>query len=276
MKVIALLPFKNEEIMLPAYLSSVLQVVDEIIGIDDGSTDNSRQILEQAGAAVYSAQQLQTAEWEAEKKVSGWTEYSIRQKLVCLGRQHGGTHFVCLDADEAFTAPFVHNARQFIASLKPGQKLSMQWLALWKSPYCYRQDKSVWSNNFKDFVFCDDKQAEHDFAVFGVGRTPGANTADTLVNVPLEKGAVLHFQFASWPRFQLKQAHYRCWELIRYPQNAAEINQKYAITLDDPNARTVPIPAKWLHGVAIPQLNDAPVSRYLAEILSSTKNNIYS
>ena len=40
MKVIALIPFKNEGWILPTYLSNVLPVVDEIIGIDDGSTDN--------------------------------------------------------------------------------------------------------------------------------------------------------------------------------------------------------------------------------------------
>ena len=49
MKVIALIPFKNEGWILPTYLSNVLPVVDEIIGIDDGSTDNSRQIMEDAG-----------------------------------------------------------------------------------------------------------------------------------------------------------------------------------------------------------------------------------
>ena len=37
MKVIALLPFKNEEWILPTYLSNVLPIVDEIIALDDNS-----------------------------------------------------------------------------------------------------------------------------------------------------------------------------------------------------------------------------------------------
>ena len=41
MKVIALLPFKNEEWCLPAYLHNTSVIADEIIAIDDGSTDNS-------------------------------------------------------------------------------------------------------------------------------------------------------------------------------------------------------------------------------------------
>ncbi len=45
MKVIALLPFKNEQWCLPAYLHNTSKFVDEIIAIDDGSTDNSVKIF---------------------------------------------------------------------------------------------------------------------------------------------------------------------------------------------------------------------------------------
>jgi len=45
MKVIALLPFKNEEWCLPAYLHNTKVIADEIIAIDDGSTDNSVKIF---------------------------------------------------------------------------------------------------------------------------------------------------------------------------------------------------------------------------------------
>ena len=260
MKIVALLPFKNEERMLPVYLSSITPVVDEIIAIDDGSTDASRDIMEKAGAIVYSSE---------EKEVSGWAEHSIRQKLIHLGRKHGGTHFVCLDADEAFTAPFAENAKELIASLKPGHKLSMQWLALWKSPYHYRQDESVWSNNYKDFVYCDDGSSLHDYAFLGVGRTPGNNSVDTLVKVQPHQGAVLHFQFVFWREFQLKQAWYRCSELIKYPGTAAVINAKYSITIDDPSARTVPIPEEWLKGVKIPPASEnGSLNWHLAEIVS--------
>ena len=56
MKVISLLPFKNEEWVLPSYLYSIKRLSDEIIAIDDGSTDDSVQILEGAGAKVYSSE----------------------------------------------------------------------------------------------------------------------------------------------------------------------------------------------------------------------------
>ena len=52
MKVIGLIPFKNEEHFLPTYLSNVKPICDEIIAVDDHSTDNSRKIMEDAGVIV--------------------------------------------------------------------------------------------------------------------------------------------------------------------------------------------------------------------------------
>ena len=52
MKVIGLIPFKNEEHFLPTYLSNVKPICEEIIAVDDHSTDNSRKIMEDAGVIV--------------------------------------------------------------------------------------------------------------------------------------------------------------------------------------------------------------------------------
>ena len=98
MKVIALLPFKNEEWCLPSYLHNTTKIVDEIIAIDDGSIDNSAKILEDAGAKVYSSEKLKNFN-------SCWSEGSIRAELLKLGRESGETHYVCLDADETFSNP---------------------------------------------------------------------------------------------------------------------------------------------------------------------------
>ena len=46
------------EWVLPSYLHSIKRLSDEIIAIDDGSTDNSVKILEDAGAQVYSSEKL--------------------------------------------------------------------------------------------------------------------------------------------------------------------------------------------------------------------------
>jgi glycosyltransferase involved in cell wall biosynthesis len=243
MKLVALLPFKNEEWILPAYLSSVSSVVDDLVAIDDGSSDGSRRLLERAGAYVVE---------HGVVSETGYAHHSIRSKLVQLGRERGGTHFLCIDADEALTTPARAHLRDALEALVPGQKLTMQWLTLWKAPDRYRDDDSVWSGLFKDFAFADDGALAHDPAfLHGVGRTPGLNDG-TLVRADPDHGAVLHFQFVAWWRAQVKQAWYRCSELIHAPRQAYDINATYAITLDDPNARTSPVPPAWTYEIAIP------------------------
>ncbi len=246
MKLIALLPVKNEEWILPAYISTVAPVVDEIVALDDGSSDASVDLLRDAGAHVSASSVVAK---------SGWPENSIRSSLLKIGRERGGTHFLCLDADEALTHPAVKCIKSEIAELGPGQKLAMQWLALWKDPLEYRDDASVWSNNYKDFAFADsldliaELESEREFGVY---RTPGANVADDWRRIPVGSGAVLHFQFVPWRRFQAKQAWYRCAELIAAPDRAHHINRMYAPTLDDPRAVTTALPSDWHAGVAIP------------------------
>jgi len=245
MKIIALLPFKNEEWVLPSYIHNVSKVADEIIAIDDGSVDNSAKLLKDAGAKVYSADNLRNFN-------SGWSEGSIRAELLRLGRESNGTHFLCLDADEALSNNFVAVANEAISSLKPGQKIAMAWLALWKSYTHFRHDHTVWSNNWKDFVVCDDGIMSYNAAQhMHLGRTPGSNE-NTWMNLPDNFGTVLHFQFSAFNNFQLKQSWLRCSELIQTPGQAHAINGKYAITLLDQNVGLAEMPKEWYNGIPMP------------------------
>ncbi|GAA6212658.1 hypothetical protein NBRC116602_23990 [Hyphomicrobiales bacterium 4NK60-0047b] len=259
MKIIALFPVRNEEWILPTYLSSVSQIADEIIALDQESEDSTEKILKEKNVRV-------------EKNIvpkGTWQQTNIRrEKLLSLGRASGGTHFIWLDADEAFTANFLKQGRDIIGNLKPGQKLTMQWLALWKSIDKYRDDESVWSNNFKDFIVCDHPDYGFEVAHIHEGRTQGPNTTDTLVQLPLEKGAVLHFQFVPWQKFQLKQAWYRCLELIDAPNAAESINATYSITLDDPKVGLQKIPEDWTNDLQIdPLITQNSSSWHLNEII---------
>ena len=253
MKVIALLPFRNEEWFLPSYLHNTTKIVDEIIAIDDGSIDNSVKILEDAGAKVYSSEKLI-------KFNSGWSEGSIRAELLKLGREAGGTHFVCLDADETFTNPLVENFQELLPQLKPGEKMSLQWLALWKSYSSYRHDATVWSNNWKDFVVCDDPSLSYNHNQhMHVGRTP-ASVSDvnneSWRRLENEHGAVMHFQFSAYNNFQLKQCWLRCSELIQEPYNSQGINIKYSITLLEQNVGLEEMPKSWYDKIVLPKVEN--------------------
>lgn len=251
MKVIALLPFRNEEKFIPTYLSRVVPAVDEIIAIDDSSDDCSAELLREAGAKVYSTDL---------EEVAGWAEYGIRQALLKLGREAGGTHFVVLDADETFTGHFPKVCRAICKRLEPGQKIRMQWLAMWKSVDHYKDDNTVWSNNYKDFIFCDDGEMQYPEVWMHTPRTPGplSNDSNSLLLNP-KYGAVMHFQFSDWDSFQIKQCWLRCSEFLMGKGSPSQINGKYAITLDQDSSLSA-IPEEWKEGVAFPEvcLDDDP------------------
>ena len=253
MKVIALLPVKNEEWCLPAYLHNTLKVVDEIIAIDDGSTDDSVKILEYAGAKVYSSEKLRNFN-------SGWSEGSIRAELLKLGREAGGTHFVCLDADESFSNNFVEISKKSISQLRPGEKIAMQWLALWKSYTHYRHDSTVWSNNWKDFIVADSPELTYNSKQhMHLGRTPLGNHESGKshwISYPPNYAAVMHFQFSVYNNFQLKQCWLRCSELIQEPGTEGAINAKYSITLLDQGVGLQEMPKEWYNNVPFPTVDN--------------------
>ena len=246
MKVIGILPFKNEERFLPTYLSNVQPVCDEIIAIDDHSTDNSRQIMEDAGVIVKGYD-------DTEKLKGGWTCGLIRQHLFNYAREAGGTHFVCLDADETFTSNFVPIARDIMSQLEPGEKVHMQWLALWKSYTAYRDDYTLWSRNFKDFIVADHPDLDYSYGYMCEGRTIGPNNDNTLRTLEVEHGAVLHYQFACFNNFLLKQAWCQVGELVQQgPSALASINAKYSICYQDDNVGMRTMPNEWIVGIPEP------------------------
>lgn len=249
MKVIGLMPVKNEAWILPTAIPQLHRFVDEILVLDTGSNDGSLEILSQYGVLVkkgfyHPGHQNNYAAW--------------RNTLLDWGRERKGTHFVWLDADEAFTSHFLPSFRNYLERLKPGQKLLMDWLCLWKDATQLRIDSCVWKKIVKDFVVCDDGTARFcESHLRHEGRTPGPTPFRDQIIIPREEGAVLHFQFVPFHRFQMKQCFQRVrelWENVEqkgwdYDQAVLSINRNYAITLDDPKARCSPLPTQWYQGI---------------------------
>lgn len=234
MNIIGLMPVKNEAWVLKSTLPQLRRFVDDLIVLDGQSSDDTAAIARQYGGTVIPQE-------GTEALYSQW-----RQTLLKAARARGGTHLVWLDADEAFTSNFLSTFRSRLERMKPGQKLVLDWLCLWKDPRQIRSDDSVWSVNPKDFVLCDDGISNFPEAHLHESRTPGPNDPARWLRIPREEGAVLHFQFVPFDRFQVKQAFMRCREWVMKTAPAWAINEKYAITLDDPAARCAPVPSSWL------------------------------
>lgn len=258
MKIIALLPVKNEAWALPSYLSSVHRVADQMIALDDGSTDASAELLRRAGADVH--------RYDASKEAIVHMS-TRRQRLLELGRAALGTHFIWLDADETFSANFLTRARDTIVALQPGQKLTMRWIHAWKDTEHYLADtRSPFGDTWKDFIIADDGSDFSD-RFLSEARTPGA--CDSPVRLPESAGGVLHWQFARWEITQYKQALYRCLELLEGSRGARRINHMYRITLDVPDLAVRAIPNHWTDGLAIPRVTKSDQSNpYRAQLMA--------
>ncbi len=245
MKIIALLPFKNEAWVLKEYINSIKKITDFIIAYDDHSIDNSRTLLEKAGAKIIT---------EDYKEVSGWAEHSIRERLLNEGRKAGGTHFICLDADEIFSNNFYENAKEIILSLKPGQSLWMDWVNLYRNIKTERIDSVYYKIN-KSFIFCDEKNLDFPYAFLGVSRTPG----DPKYRIVIERiqGSVIHFQFLNTDRSTMKRNWYMCSELIKATRSPRRINVTYDIQKYRDNIET-----RGLNSDTNFEINDSSIIDY--------------
>jgi len=245
-KIIALLPVKNESWILPTYLSSMTKFADEIIALDDNSTDNSVKILEEYGVKTITPPQSEKINMSEKRNL-----------LLKAGRESAGTHFIWLDADEIFSNDFIkNNGKEKILNLNPGEKLSIRWIHLWKSTKEYLDDKkSPFGYIWKDFIVCDNENLDFENKALSENRTPGNNSK--MKKLKEKEGVVIHFQFSNWNKVQFKQAWYRCIELLELKKDPRKINNTYSVTLDRKNLNIEPVPEKWSKNVKPHEETDA-------------------
>ena len=247
-KIIALLPFKNEELFLKEYIYTIQKITNHIIAHDNGSTDNSAQMLKDAGATVIP---------RASTLTKSFQEFEIRTLLLEHGRKAGGTHFICLDADEVFTDAFFPRAKELILALSPGQSLWMDWVTLYGDAHEERTD-GVYKKINKNFIFCDDEGLTFSYVFLGVSRTPG----DVLNRVVIERntGAVIHYQYLNTKRSNMKRIWYMCYEHTQKRRTPVRINTTYEIQKD-----TLIVPTKKLTSVASYTIINQSITSYEQE-----------
>jgi glycosyltransferase involved in cell wall biosynthesis/predicted O-methyltransferase YrrM len=253
-KIVGLVPARNEEARIEFCLRALAQFTDAIVYLDDCSTDETVARVEQIARDCRVERILRKPQWFRD-------EPGDRNRLLQAGREIGGTHFIVLDADEAFTANCQDQQmlRRLILSLPPGEQLAMTWIQLWRSLDYYRHDTSVWTNNVKSIAFRDDGRCSYESEFIHTARVP-TNLAGARVALPGYEFGLLHFQFVNWRNLLIKQAWYRCLERIRDPQKpAGTINALYAPSQDESALGLKPALRSWFtYPFFDPAVADAP------------------
>jgi len=241
MKIISLIPVKNEDWILNYTLKNVSKFSDHIIVADQMSEDKSREICKKYKKVIL----LDNKEKFHSNK--------IRWHMLDTARNFEGNNLIfSIDADE-FISPLIINEIENIKNqIKPGTTISFQWIQLWKSLQFYRND-GVWQNSFKPIAFWDDRKMDYvreHITNDHIGRVPYDKPYP---NVKMEKYPLLHLQFAAWKKSQIKQAWYRCSEIILEKNKSAKhINHTYAETFDSKQVKLKTIQPEWIKDIELP------------------------
>lgn len=218
MKIITLVPVKNESWILDFSLKNFSLFSDEIIMLDDGSEDDS--------AAVASRHEKVTIiPYKDNEPLVNMSKR--RSALLDAGRKANGTHFVCLDADEIVSEKILESFRDNLVRLSPGEKLLLPWILVNRNEGGFVYSKE-YETIHKDFAFCDDGKVLFLDRALSEERTPGNN--ELAKKISFDQGCVYHFQNIPLKRNQYKQAWYRCNELLEGVKSARRINMTYDFT----------------------------------------------
>ena len=247
MKIIALLPVRNEAWVLEHALTCLSAFCDTVIVSDQGSTDGSQEICRRFPKVnLLETPQGQTA---------GLLPKHARWRLLDAARQYDGNNLLwCTDADELISPASV---RTFLAEhagdLRAPRAIQCRYIHLWRNMRRFRHDLSPYGPKWKVVAVVDDRRMDYprDPAAppLHEPRTPMDSDPHVLSAGDLH---LLHLQYAVWQRNQMKQAWYRSLERLDGRATAAEINEKYGITMAPFFSRTKAVPPAWLDGLTLP------------------------
>jgi glycosyltransferase involved in cell wall biosynthesis len=115
-RLLCLLPARNCAEDLPGWFESVARFADGVIALDDGSTDETAELL--AGEPLV-VELLRNARRET---AAGWDDAANRQRLLDAAHAQGANWVIQLDADERISADDAAALRGFVADgAEPGR-----------------------------------------------------------------------------------------------------------------------------------------------------------
>lgn len=265
MKLVGLMPARNEDWVIGLTARAALLWMDELIVLNHASTDHTAYLLD----AVIKETGRVTILEESDPV---WREMQHRQRLLEVGRQHGGTHFALVDADEILSGDLLATIRETIERGLPGEVLTLPWRSLWRSLDFFRID-GAWRDAHASIAFRDapqlhwetregyDHHHRHPMGSYFTDPkfTPSHGTLG-MGHFLVSNGGLLHMQFVCWRRLLAKQALYKMIEVIRWPgrESVEKTNQRYNRTVEEHGLAIQSVPyncwepyQKWLPFVNI-------------------------
>jgi Glycosyl transferase family 2 len=237
MKLVGLLPVRNEDWVLGLSARVALQWCDEVVFYLHACTDRSLEILDEIDKAR--AGNLYLIRGAA----GDWDEMRHRQEMLIVARELKATHIAMIDADEVLTANLVGTIRGMIESLSPGQMLELPGYNLRGSLDRYHSN-GIWGQRWFSCAFKDEPEAHWAGDKFH-SRNPSGVKWQTWRPIKQGEGGILHLWGASERRLRAKHALYKVTERLRWPaKSTGEINRMYNLwrSKDD---ELISYPKQW-------------------------------
>ena len=242
MKVIALLPVRNESWVLRHSLACLSGFCDVVLVGDQASTDRSRDICREFPNVVLlesaTAQICEQARW----------------RLWDAARDFDGDNLIwCTDADEVVSPGL---ARAFLERdrdrLTPGTVVECRYYHAWNSAGEYRTTAGAYAPHWKPVAVVDDRRMDYSRARALPLHEERVPVTPASRRIQADEVPVIHLQWLLPRRTQVRQAWYRGREWMQQERSAAAINDTYSRTLPSARVVTAPIPARWVEDVTVP------------------------
>src|SRR3954469_8397153 len=257
MKIIAMMPVRNEAWVIEHSLASLSRFCDVILVCDHHSDDSTVDICRRFAKVVVIA------------AAPGSRIREQRWQLLDAARNYAGHNLLwATDADELLSPGLMLRFLETRgAELTPGRVVECLDYTLWNTPLAYRE-YSRYQPFWKAVGFVDDRLADFDRSEATPLHEPRTPASDTAAVVRADNVPLLHLQFIIPGRNQLKQAWYRCRELLD-GRNAAAINEFYSVTFHSGRVVTSPTRPEWTADLTFPAAGaDLAPSWHQREILA--------
>lgn len=239
MKLVGIMPVRNEAWCLGLTLRAGLKWCDQIVISDHRSTDGTPGILS-AVTAENLARMAVNHDTRAE-----WHEMEQRQALLDAARGFGATHIAILDADEILTGNLLPTIRGMIEQLPPGWLLQLPGYNLRSSLTKYHTN-GIWGNRVFSAVFHDHPKLHWAGDTFHQ-REPQGFGPKTVQPIEQGQGGIMHLWGVSVHRLRAKHALYKVSERIRWPEKPVQhIEAMYNLWKESSERWTyAETPAEW-------------------------------
>lgn len=247
MKLVALLPVRNEDWCLGLTLRALLMWVDAIVVLLHACTDGSTDIVEQV-IREHDRGRLSVLHFPDPV----WTEMMHRQTMLTCARAIDATHIVTLDADEILTGnlwvnPLDHEGMraQIKINLLSNHILQLPGYNLRNGTAQYHSN-GIWGRRWFPVAFQDDPQLGWHGDHFH-HREPMGLHLNPYRPIEQGQGGVMHLWGCSERRLKAKHALYKVTERLRWREKRIrDIDQMYSWAIHGrPEANDTP--ATWIY-----------------------------